>query len=98
MIFFFRGADAARALIAAERVGVDGKRLWQTSYEDMSGTGDARVPGTIRFAERDGSFDDGVEIRFKDRALNVTPPAGAFTLAAPPGVAVKDIGCGGGPP
>jgi outer membrane lipoprotein-sorting protein len=94
MMFFFRGADTARTLVAAERVGVDGKRLWQTSYEDVSGAGEARLPGTIRFAERNGSFDDGVEIKFKDRTLNVSPPPGAFTLAAPPGVAVKDIGCG----
>jgi hypothetical protein len=94
---FFRGDGAARSLVAATRVGPDGAPLWRTSYEDMETVGGRRLPRTIRFAERGGSFDDGVEIKFKDRALDATPPAAAFTLAAPPGVAVKNVGCAAGP-
>ncbi len=97
---YFRGAGGQAAgadLIALVRSGADGTRLWQTSYESFETTGGRRLPGTIRFAERNGSFDDGVEIRFKDRTLDEPPPAAAFTLAPPPGVVVKDIGCGQGP-
>jgi Domain of unknown function (DUF4292) len=93
----FHGQDAGRELVAAVRVGADGRRLWQTAYEQFETVAGRRLPGTIRFAERDASFDDGVEIRFKDRALGETPPAAAFVLAAPPGVTVKEIGCGAGP-
>jgi outer membrane lipoprotein-sorting protein len=55
------------------------------------------VPGTIRFAEANGSFDDGVEIKFKDRTLNAAAPAGAFTLAPPAGATVVEVGCGTAP-
>jgi len=94
---FFQGEGAARALIAAARVGADGAPLWRTSYRDFETDAGQRLPRTILFAERGASFDDGVEIRFKDRALGETPPAGAFALAPPPGVAVRDVGCSAGP-
>ena len=93
MQLFFRGADAERALIAVARIGAGGTRLWRTAYEDFTTQGGQRLPGTIRFAERDASFDDGVEIHFKDRSLGTAPPAGAFTLAPHPGVPVQDVGC-----
>ena len=79
----FRGDGAARTLVAVDRVGGAGTPLWRTAYEDHETVGGARVPGTIRFAEQAASFDDGVEIKFKDRTLNAAPPAGAFTLAPP---------------
>jgi outer membrane lipoprotein-sorting protein len=94
---FFHGEGTARDLIAARRMGADGAPLWRTSYKDFETVAGQRLPRTILFAERGASFDDGVEIRFKDRALDGTPPPGAFTLAPPPGVAVRDVGCGAGP-
>jgi len=94
---FFQGEGAARELVAATRVGADGAPLWRTSYKDFETVAGQRLPRTILFAERNASFDDGVEIRFKDRALDGTPPPGAFTLAPPPGVAVRDVGCTAGP-
>ena len=93
----FRGDGAARTLIAVDRVGPTGAPLWRTGYEDHETVGGARVPGTIRFAEVNGSFDDGVEIKFKDRTLNTPPPAGAFTLAPPAGATVVEVGCGPAP-
>ena len=95
--FVFRGDGAARTLIAVDRVGAGGAALWRTAYEDHETAGGARVPGTIRFAEANGSFDDGVEIKFKDRTLNTPPAAGAFTLAPPAGATVVDVGCGTAP-
>jgi hypothetical protein len=52
----------------------------------------------IRFAENDHGFDDGVDIQFKDRTLNVTPRAEDFALATPPGVKIRDVGCAASPP
>ena len=75
----------------------DGKPLWRTSYEDHETVGGVRVPGTIRFAEANSSFDDGVEIKFKDRTLNAASPAGAYTLAPPAGATVVEVGCGPAP-
>ena len=94
---FFQGEGAARELIAATRAGADGAPVWRTSYKDFETVGGQRLPRTILFAERSASFDDGVEIRFKDRALDGTAPPGAFTLTPPPGVAVRDVGCSSGP-
>ena len=94
---FFQGQGAARELIAVARLGANWAPLWRTSYKDFETVGGQRLPRTILFAERSASFDDGVEIRFKDRTLGSTPPAGAFTLAPPPGVAVRDVGCNAGP-
>ena len=94
---YFQGEGSGRELIAATRVGADGAPLWRTSYKDFETVAGQRLPRTILFAERSASFDDGVEIRFKDRALDGSPPPGAFTLAPPPGVAVRDVGCSSGP-
>jgi outer membrane lipoprotein-sorting protein len=94
----FRGDGAARTLVGVDRVSAAGAPLWRTAYEDHEAVGGVRVPGTIRFAEQSGSFDDGVEIKFKDRTLNVPPPAAAFTLAPPPGATIVDVGCSAPPP
>jgi hypothetical protein len=91
---FFHGDGAARELVAATRVDVTGAPLWRTSYEDFETAAGQRLPRTIRFAEGRASFDDGVEIKFKDRSVGDAPPPQAFTLAPPPGVAVRDVGCG----
>jgi outer membrane lipoprotein-sorting protein len=89
-------SGAGPELIAAVRLGADGARLWQTSYQNFETVAGHRLPRTILFAERNSRFDDGVEIRFKDRSVDQPAPSGAFTLTPPPGVAVKDVGCGPG--
>ncbi len=90
----FRGTGGQRRLAGATRVDGGGARLWRTAYEDFEAAGTEQLPRTIRFAEGNGSFDDGVEIRFRDRTVGATAPEGAFTLTPPPGVAVRDVGCG----
>jgi len=72
--------------------------LWRTSYEDFADAGAAlRLPSTIRFAERGASFDDGVEIKFKDRTVNPELPPDRFVIAAPAGTEVIEVGCGPAP-
>ena len=66
---------------------------WRLEVADRLLPDGTRVPGRIRFAEGRSSFDDGVEIQFKDRTLNVTPKPEDFVLRAPPGVTVKEVGC-----
>jgi len=92
--FLFHGDGAARTLVAIDRIGTNGAPLWRTAYEDHETVGGARVPGVIRFAEQNSSFDDGVEIKFKDRTLNAAPPADAFKLTPPAGATVVQVGCG----
>jgi hypothetical protein len=95
---FFRGQGPGRQLVAVVRTGPDGARLWQTAYDDFETAAGVALPKLIRFAERNGSFEDGVEIRFKDRSVNAPAPASAFTIAPPPGVPVRDVGCAEGGP
>jgi hypothetical protein len=95
--YTFRGGDADRALVAVAGLDRAGKTLWRAAFEDMETVGGVRLPSTIRFAERDASFDDSVEIKFKDRTLNTSPPPNAFTLDVPAGAKVIDVGCGTAP-
>jgi Domain of unknown function (DUF4292) len=94
-VFFARHGSAVD--VAGAEAIIAGRRAWQTSYEDFEATGatGARLPTTLRFAEGTASYDDGVEIKLKDRELGATPPADAFTLTPSAGVTVKDVGCGG---
>jgi hypothetical protein len=94
----FHGDAQARDLVGVTWRGPDGAVAWRTSYEDFATDHGARVPSTIRFAERSGSFDDGVEVKFKDRTLDVTPRPEDFVLSAPPGVRVREVGCAPAPP
>ncbi len=91
---FFARHGAAVDIVGAEALAA-GKRLWRTSNEDFEVSGATRLPTTIRFAEGQGSYDDGVEIKLKDLRLDEPAPEGAFVLTAPPGAAVKNVGCAG---
>jgi hypothetical protein len=71
-------------------------RRWQVAYEALTPAGAVPVtlPGVIRFAEPGRSFDDGVEIKVKQR-LGVNRPLRdeSFTLAPPPGYPVQFLSC-----
>ena len=58
---------------------------WRVSYEDLQRIGGQSFPGRIRFAETGRDFDDGVEIKVRDRILNPSFQDDAFLLAPPPG-------------
>jgi len=58
---------------------------WRVAYQDLQRADGQAFPGLIRFAEPGRDFDDGVEIKVRERLVNSTFPADAFLLAAPPG-------------
>jgi len=77
----------------------DGKTWWRTSYEDFGdvapagGGAPVSLPALVRFAEGDRSFDDGVDVKFKDRRVGAALADGAFTLEDKPGVVTSWTGC-----
>jgi hypothetical protein len=80
----------APAVAAWEVVAVAGqpalaRARWRVSYQDLQRNDGQSLPALIRFAEPGRDFDDGVEIKARDRILNPTFPADAFLLAPPPG-------------
>src|SRR3569623_933205 len=79
---------------AADRAG---KPSWRAGFEEFVDVASARgavsLPQVIHYAEGTASFDDGVEIKFKDRTANDPIAADAFTLAAPAGTPVIEVGC-----
>jgi hypothetical protein len=94
----FKRNGATVDVIGASVAGAAGP-LWRTSYEELGdGAGGVRLPSLIRFAERTGSFDDGVEIRFKDRTLNAGARPADFVIVPPAGTPVTEVGCSGTPP
>jgi hypothetical protein len=74
-----------------------GKDRWRVSYEDFERSGQVALPRPVRFAEPGKSFDDGVEIKIRERVLNPTFPEGAFTLTRPDGYTVEVAACGARP-
>jgi hypothetical protein len=82
-------------------VGVQGQspsppgsdRWWRVQFEDFVLVDGIHMPNTIRFAEPGASFDDGVEIKVKDRRLNPDIPEQSFTLTPPPDMHVQYLGC-----
>lgn len=104
--FFQRAAGQPRStrLVAVEATDSDGRPRWRVAFEDLV---DTDIPGTvagrsatrlalpqiIRFAEGATPFDEGVEIKFKDRAVNEPMADASFTLSPPPGVLPSEVGC-----
>jgi hypothetical protein len=83
-VVFLEGQDSTRP----ER--------WRVSYDDFERNAGIALPRLIRFAEPGQSFDDGVEIKIRERTLNPTFPPGAFTLEPPPGYQVVEARCSAG--
>lgn len=80
--------------IAGENPRAPGRR-WRVLYEGLApaAAGDFSLPDRIRFAEPGAAFEQGVEIKVKDRIVNPTLAEAAFALAPPPGYRVEEIGC-----
>ena len=93
--------DGRIQIAAVTAVVPGGAPLWRVAFEDFT---DVRassnptaptlsLPETIHFAESTASFEDGVEIHFKDRTLNDPSPPEAFTLTAPPNTSTIEVPC-----
>lgn len=93
MRLFFREYGRDRDLVAVVRDDGRGAVLWRTEYDDLRAVNTVRLPAVIRFAEGNDSFDQGVEVKFKDVTLNGPTRPEDFTLTAPPGVAVVEQPC-----
>jgi hypothetical protein len=96
------GDNRDSQVVGAVATGADGRTHWRVAFEDFVGVqavpsqglaAKVSLPQTIRFAEGDSSFDEGVEIKFKERTLNQAAAEDAFLLGAPPGAATIDVGC-----
>jgi hypothetical protein len=98
--------SAAWRITGATATAPEGRVRWRLLYEDFSpvtvvsgvpgGRGRARrfeAAQIIRFAEGGASFDDGVEIKFKQRSFNEPAAASAFVLEATHGTNTIDVGC-----
>jgi hypothetical protein len=90
---FFQEHGRDRDLIAVMREDAKGAVLWQSAYDDLRSVSTVRLPTVIRFAEGKGTFDEGVEVKFKDVTINGPTRPEDFTLTAPAGVAVIDQPC-----
>jgi hypothetical protein len=90
------------AVAAWDVVFVDGaagpasQQRWRVSYEDLERSKGIALPGLVRFAEPGKGFDDGVEIRFRDRQVNGSFAENAFVLQRPTGYPVEVSPCGPG--
>ena len=100
-------AEVSAAMVGSEltqTIGVPAMVLPEASFAaavkaNGSPTTSERVlgvalPRLVRFAEPGKDFDDGVEIKIRERALNPTFPEGAFALAPPSGYKVELAACG----
>ena len=100
------GAAATRLWVTMKRAGsgydilaLEGQSpgasgRWRVSYEDLARADSFTLPTLIRFAEPGKSFDDGVEIRVRERlGLNRPLKEEQFILTAPPGFRVERLAC-----
>ena len=81
-------------VVFVEGLDAGARGRWQVSYEDFDRTSGVALPRLVRFAEPGKNFDDGVEIKIRERALNPAFPEGAFTLEPPSGYRVEVAACG----
>ncbi len=96
-------AAAARLWITVRRpdevLAVEGQShgangRWRVAYEGLERVGGIPLPSVTRFAEPGRSFDEGVEIKVKERiGVNRALQPEAFTLSPPPGYAIEHLPC-----
>jgi len=85
---------AAWDVLFLEGAGAGAKQRWRVSYEELSRDGGMALPRLVRFAEPGKGFDDGVEIKIRDRQINGALSDEAFVLQRPPGYPIELASCG----
>jgi hypothetical protein len=86
-------ALAAWDVVSLEGQAPGSRDRWRVAYDDFERAGPVALPRRIRFAEPGKDWDDGVEIKIRERVLNPAFPEGAFTLTAPAGYPVEQAPC-----
>jgi len=81
-------------VVFVEGLDVGARGRWRVSYEDFEHVSGVALPRLVRFAEPSKDFDDGVEIKIRERALNPMFPDKAFTLEVPHGYRIELAACG----
>jgi hypothetical protein len=81
-------------VVYLEGLEAGAKSRWRVAYEDFERADGVALPRLVRFAEPGTSFDDGVEIKIRERGLNPAFPEGAFSLAQPAGYTAEIAACG----
>ena len=87
-------AAAAWDVVYLEGQAPAAQARWRVAYDDFERRGPVALPRLVRFAEPGKDWDDGVEIKIRERALNPAFPENAFTLAEPTGYTVELAACG----
>lgn len=87
-------AVSAWHVVYLEGQDLSRKARWRVSYEDFERVAGVELPRLVRFAEPGKSFDDGVEIKVRERVVNPTFAERAFVLEPPAGYAVEMAACG----
>lgn len=96
-----RRADPAKPtwdILFLEGMDAHAKSRWRVAYGDFERVDGVALPRLVRFAEPGKDFDDGVEIKVRERLLNPSFPDHAFALEAPPGYVVELAACSPGAP
>ncbi len=86
-----RAAEVDIVAVAGQAAGASGQ--WRASYQDFENVAGIRAPTLIRFADVGRSFDDGVEMKIRERTINATLADAAFRLGAPVGQQVQVLPC-----
>jgi hypothetical protein len=81
-------------VVFVEGLDAGARGRWRVSYENFERVSGVALPRLVRFAEPGKDFDDGVEIKIRERMLNPTFPDKAFTLEVPPGYQIELATCG----
>ena len=66
---------------------------FRVSYEDLAHIEGQAYPGRIKFAEPGKSFDEGVEIKIRERTINPPPRDQAYIVEMPEGFAAEAMPC-----
>jgi hypothetical protein len=81
-------------VVAVEGQSPGARGRWRVSYDELTPAAGFTLPGIIRFAEPGKSFDDGVEIKVKERiGLGRPLRDDQFVLTPPLGYKIEQLGC-----
>jgi hypothetical protein len=89
-----RRTAAGYDILAVEGQSPGATGRWRVAYEDLAPADGFSLPRVIRFAEPGRSFDQGVEIKVKERfGVNRPLRDDQFELKPPPGYTVQTLLC-----